>query len=226
MCMLLEERYWWAGFNGIYLVRSGFRMWEILIFLKWFLPLKIQINSKKSGFGRKNQLRMWSHLKAYHSIQARFPFIFGCSKNWYIHCKTMFTCWDSLFCNGFTLGPTAPATLIILEIEYCKTHNVPFDSLIIYLFIYLLEISVKSGKDRVSTPSLIINSVRLKKKRAKKYISIQGRVKLRKPPILMVSWVSTCLSFFLSASTTTVLRHRFSLLLPLQLLWFLSNLVH
>jgi hypothetical protein len=27
-------------------------MWEILI-LKWFLPLKIQINFKKSGFGRK-----------------------------------------------------------------------------------------------------------------------------------------------------------------------------
>jgi hypothetical protein len=23
-----------------------------------------------------------------------------------IHCKTMFTCWVSLFCNGFTLGPT------------------------------------------------------------------------------------------------------------------------
>jgi hypothetical protein len=55
---------WWywkdldePGFNGIYLVRFGFRMWEILI-LKWFLPLKIQINSKKSGFGRKNQLMM------------------------------------------------------------------------------------------------------------------------------------------------------------------------
>ncbi len=30
-------------------------MWEILIF-KWFLSLKIQINSKKPGFGRKNQL--------------------------------------------------------------------------------------------------------------------------------------------------------------------------
>ncbi len=46
----------WAGFNGIYLVRFGFEMWEILI-LKWFLLLKIQINSKKPGFGRKNQLR-------------------------------------------------------------------------------------------------------------------------------------------------------------------------
>jgi hypothetical protein len=33
--------------NGIYLVRFGFRMWEILI-LKWFLLLKIQINSRKN----------------------------------------------------------------------------------------------------------------------------------------------------------------------------------
>jgi hypothetical protein len=45
------------GFNGVYLLRSGFRMWEILIF-KWFLLL-IQINSKKPGFGRKDQLRTW-----------------------------------------------------------------------------------------------------------------------------------------------------------------------
>jgi hypothetical protein len=29
------ERSWWAGFNGIYLVRFGFKIWEILIF-KWF----------------------------------------------------------------------------------------------------------------------------------------------------------------------------------------------
>jgi hypothetical protein len=54
--LVLLERSWWAGFNRIYLVRFGFRMWEILIF-KWFLPLKIQINSKKPGFGKKNQLR-------------------------------------------------------------------------------------------------------------------------------------------------------------------------
>jgi hypothetical protein len=25
--------------------------------------------SHKKGFGRKNQMRMWSHLKNYHSIQ-------------------------------------------------------------------------------------------------------------------------------------------------------------
>jgi hypothetical protein len=46
------------GFNKIYLVRFGFRMWEILIF-KRLLLLKIQISSKKAGFASKNQLRMW-----------------------------------------------------------------------------------------------------------------------------------------------------------------------
>jgi hypothetical protein len=56
--LVLLERCWWAGFNEIYLLRFGFRMWEILIF-KWFLPMNIQINSKKPGFGRKNQLRTW-----------------------------------------------------------------------------------------------------------------------------------------------------------------------
>jgi hypothetical protein len=51
--LVLVEKSWWAGFNRIYLIRFGFRMWDILIF-KWFLLLKIQINSKKPGFGRKN----------------------------------------------------------------------------------------------------------------------------------------------------------------------------
>ncbi len=62
MPLVLLERSWWARFNGIYLVRFGFRMWEILIF-KWFLLLKIQINSKKPGFGRKNQLITWVTLE-------------------------------------------------------------------------------------------------------------------------------------------------------------------
>jgi hypothetical protein len=54
--LVLLERSWWAGFNGIYLVRFGFRMWEMLIF-NWFVLLKIQINSKKTRFfGRKNSV--------------------------------------------------------------------------------------------------------------------------------------------------------------------------
>ncbi len=63
--LMLLERSWWAAFNGIYLVRFGFRMWDILIF-KWFLSLKIQIKFKKPGFGRKTQLRTWEHLGQRH----------------------------------------------------------------------------------------------------------------------------------------------------------------
>jgi hypothetical protein len=29
MLLVLSERSWWVGFNGIYLVRFGFRMWVI-----------------------------------------------------------------------------------------------------------------------------------------------------------------------------------------------------
>ncbi len=43
--LLFLETSWWIGYNGIYLVRFGFKMWEILI-LKWLLLLKIQIGSK------------------------------------------------------------------------------------------------------------------------------------------------------------------------------------
>jgi len=56
--MVLLERSGLAGFDGIYLIRFGLRMWETLIFM-WFLLLKIQINSKKPGFGRKNQSTTW-----------------------------------------------------------------------------------------------------------------------------------------------------------------------
>jgi len=54
--LVLLKIFWWLGFNVIYLVRFGFKMWKIWI-KKWFLLLKIQISSKKLGFGRKNQLR-------------------------------------------------------------------------------------------------------------------------------------------------------------------------
>ncbi len=59
--------------------------------------------------------------KAYDSIQW-FPFTFGCSKNWYLCRKTMFTCWISLFCNGFTLEPTAQATLVYTK-KYLKAKE-------------------------------------------------------------------------------------------------------
>jgi hypothetical protein len=49
------KRSWWVRFNGICLVRFGFRMWEISIF-KWFMPLKIQINSQKIRFCKEKSV--------------------------------------------------------------------------------------------------------------------------------------------------------------------------
>jgi hypothetical protein len=60
---IFDEQY----LNRIYLVRFGFRVWEILIFKIIFLLLKIQNKFQKTRFWKEN------------SVQARFPFIFvGC----------------------------------------------------------------------------------------------------------------------------------------------------
>jgi hypothetical protein len=53
--LVFLERSWWVGFNGIYLVRFGFKMWEILIF-KWFLLLKIQIKFYKIRFWKEKSV--------------------------------------------------------------------------------------------------------------------------------------------------------------------------
>jgi hypothetical protein len=45
------------GFNGIYLVRFGFRVWEYW-FLSDFCCWKFKYIKKKPGFERKNQLRV------------------------------------------------------------------------------------------------------------------------------------------------------------------------
>ncbi len=53
--LVLLERSRWAWFNGIYLVRFGFRMCEILIF-KWFLLLEIQIKFQKTRFWKEKSV--------------------------------------------------------------------------------------------------------------------------------------------------------------------------
>ncbi len=53
--LVLLERSWWAGFNGIFLVIFGFRWWETFI-LNWFLLLKIQINSKRTRFWKEKSV--------------------------------------------------------------------------------------------------------------------------------------------------------------------------
>jgi hypothetical protein len=87
---------------------------------------------------------------------------------------------------------------------------------------YIIEISVKQGKDSTRTLSLVINWVRFSKTLQISTLAFNngGRVGGK------VNWVSSCLSFFLSASTTLML-HIFSLLLPVQLLLLLLwNLVN
>jgi hypothetical protein len=84
-------------------------------FFKWFLLLKVQINSQKNqvlkgkiSWERGNTLRL--------TIQFKHDFLsyLVVQKIQYMHCKTMFTCWVSLICNGFTLGPTTQATIVII----------------------------------------------------------------------------------------------------------------
>ncbi len=50
----LVERSWWIGFNGICLVRFGFKMWEIMIF-KQFMLLKIH-KFQKTKFWKEKSL--------------------------------------------------------------------------------------------------------------------------------------------------------------------------
>jgi hypothetical protein len=86
-------------------------MWEILIF-KRFLSLKIQINSKKPRFWKEKSVEnvltleglpfnsnmisfhIWLFKKSIHTLQNN------------VHMLSF------LFCNGFTLEPTAHATLV------------------------------------------------------------------------------------------------------------------
>jgi hypothetical protein len=62
---VLLERSWWTGFNEVYLIKFGFRMWEILIF-QWFIYAvensnkfqKNQVLEGKISWGRDNTWRL------------------------------------------------------------------------------------------------------------------------------------------------------------------------
>jgi len=82
--LVLLERPWRGRFYGIYLIRFGFRMWEVLIF-KWFLLLKIQINSPKTRLWKQKSVEgleglpfnssmisfhIWLFKKSIHTLHA------------------------------------------------------------------------------------------------------------------------------------------------------------
>jgi hypothetical protein len=54
--LVLLERFWWVGFNGIYLVRFGFRIWEILIFLKLIFAPENSNKFQKTRFWKEKSV--------------------------------------------------------------------------------------------------------------------------------------------------------------------------
>jgi hypothetical protein len=105
--LVLLERSWRAEFNEIYLIMFGFRMWEILIF-KWFLLLKIEINSKNRG--RKNQLRRdntWANGTGHASTEVQMKFTNGWSEVQSVSCCVALLCNPS-FHNSLTVPPQSP----------------------------------------------------------------------------------------------------------------------
>ncbi len=53
--LVFLERSWWARFNGIELVRFGFRVWEILIF-KWFFAIENSNKFQKTRFWKEKSV--------------------------------------------------------------------------------------------------------------------------------------------------------------------------
>ncbi len=69
---MLLERSWWAGRNGIYLVRFGFRMWEILI----FYVISATENSNKFQKVRLEGNISWEHGNTWKlTIQFKHDFL-------------------------------------------------------------------------------------------------------------------------------------------------------
>ncbi len=78
MCLwVLSGRSWWAGFNGIYLVRFGFRMWEIFDFKI------ISVAENSNNFKKKQVLEgkiSWGHGNTWMStIQFKYKKEFWCA---------------------------------------------------------------------------------------------------------------------------------------------------
>ncbi len=112
------ERSWWIGFNGIYLVRFGFKMWEILI-LKWFLLLKISMTMIIRTGLYKSDIGFFFVTKTITPWSSTMTITNGCMINNYILEWPFLTimCWndESLdnFCFWSFFGNDWKATRII-----------------------------------------------------------------------------------------------------------------
>jgi len=114
--LVLLERSWWAGLNGIYLVRFGFRVLEILIF-KMIYGLENSNKFQKTTIWKEKPGNIW---RLTIQFKAWFPFIFGCSKESIHTLQNNVTCWVSLFCNGFTVVAMKGD---YLEFKKCERQN-------------------------------------------------------------------------------------------------------
>ncbi len=114
----------------------------------------------------------------------------------------------------------------LVLITLYKNQNWPVLTQTKNLFIFLKCELPNTGRNRIwSTKFWSLQGWYYKKKACKKkYMNIQGGLKLRKPLILMVNWVSSCLSFFLSASTAAT--YIFPAPTCTTTIITLSNLVH
>ncbi len=109
MPLVLLERSWWATFNEIYLVRFGFRIWEILIFF-----MENSNKFQKTRFWKEKSVKNMITLESlpFNSNIISFH-IWPFKKSIHTFHKNVHM-WSSLFCMGFTLGSMAQAILVYL----------------------------------------------------------------------------------------------------------------
>ncbi len=74
--LVLSKRSWWAGFNGIYLVKFGFKMWEILIFKVIFVAENSN-KFQKTRFWKEKSIEDLVKLEGSQVNSGWFPFIMG-----------------------------------------------------------------------------------------------------------------------------------------------------
>jgi hypothetical protein len=90
---------------------------------------------------------------------------------------------------------------VLFKVKYCKgIIHLPFKYSCTCERTWSNRVIPRVRKTQHQNPEFGYTQGEIKKKTAKKYIRIWLGMKLRKQSILVVNWVSSCLSFFLSAS--------------------------
>ncbi len=72
---------------------------------------------KKNKFSKEKSVENVGTLERLPFNSSMISFHIWLLKNGYMHCKTMFTCCVSLFFSGFTLGPRAKVSLVLIKFD-------------------------------------------------------------------------------------------------------------